>query len=525
MNKVKYYLENNPCYRSGRQREPIGIQVHTIGCAQGTAKSVADYWNQSSVEACVTYICDSDVEGKVLQLLPEWMRSWADAGWGNNSCITIECCESDYMKYVGGANYVITDKAKFIADIKRSYNTCVELCAEICKRYGWNPSDKLANGLCRISDHNEGRLKGLSSGHVDTSHLWGQIGKSIEIFRHDVEKALNGEINVSEPQSTGDKIEEKQIYRVRKSWSDVTSQIGAYEILENAKNNCPSGYSVFDINGKEMYSVKSVGTQAADIKGTEKERAEMLLELVKRNDNSGILYSVTTAQAILESGYCSTDLSLNANNLFGMKKTLSGNDWTTVWDGHSVYNKNTKEQDAYGNEYTVNADFRKYQCVEDSIRDHSMYLLGAKNGTEPRYKNLINAKSYYEAICIIKNGGYATDTQYISKISSIIQKYNLDRYDKVPSESNKTVIEPPKASKLYIVQVGFYNSSSKANTQAKKMRDAKIDCIVAKKNDGFMIQCGAYEIEENAKKKVEELKKNSYIKKNKIQPFYFAKEQ
>lgn len=42
-------------------------------------------------------------------------------------------------------------------------------------------------------------------------------------------------------------------YRVRKSWEDAASQIGAYKDLENAKANCPEGYSVFDWNGNCAY--------------------------------------------------------------------------------------------------------------------------------------------------------------------------------------------------------------------------------------------------------------------------------
>lgn len=47
------------------------------------------------------------------------------------------------------------------------------------------------------------------------------------------------------------------LYRVRKSWSDVKSQIGAYRILENAKKECDSrsGYSVFDKNGVKVYPI------------------------------------------------------------------------------------------------------------------------------------------------------------------------------------------------------------------------------------------------------------------------------
>ena len=48
----------------------------------------------------------------------------------------------------------------------------------------------------------------------------------------------------------------KQLYRVRKSWTDAKSQIGAFSSLENAKNACKLGYSVFDINGNIVYPAK-----------------------------------------------------------------------------------------------------------------------------------------------------------------------------------------------------------------------------------------------------------------------------
>lgn len=42
-------------------------------------------------------------------------------------------------------------------------------------------------------------------------------------------------------------------YRVRKSWDDAKSQIGAYSILDNAKEACKDGYTVYDWNGKAVY--------------------------------------------------------------------------------------------------------------------------------------------------------------------------------------------------------------------------------------------------------------------------------
>ena len=48
----------------------------------------------------------------------------------------------------------------------------------------------------------------------------------------------------------------KSLYRVRVSWDNTKSQIGAYSSLENAKKACKTGYFVFDANGKVIYPVK-----------------------------------------------------------------------------------------------------------------------------------------------------------------------------------------------------------------------------------------------------------------------------
>ena len=47
-----------------------------------------------------------------------------------------------------------------------------------------------------------------------------------------------------------------QLYRVRTAWNKAASQIGAYRVLENAKANCPEGYSIFDASGKKIYTHK-----------------------------------------------------------------------------------------------------------------------------------------------------------------------------------------------------------------------------------------------------------------------------
>ena len=54
-------------------------------------------------------------------------------------------------------------------------------------------------------------------------------------------------------------------YRVRKSWADSKSQIGAFKGLANAKECADKnpGYSVFDVNGVNIYTPKITAPTAS----------------------------------------------------------------------------------------------------------------------------------------------------------------------------------------------------------------------------------------------------------------------
>ena len=90
------------------------------------------------------------------------------------------------------------------------------------------------------------------------------------------------------------------------------------------------GYSVYDENGKCVYTVTAKGFQASDLKGLSeadkiKKMAPLYQDCMKK---TGMLASVGLAQFCLESGYGTTDLAEFANNLHGMKCSLSGNTWS-----------------------------------------------------------------------------------------------------------------------------------------------------------------------------------------------------
>ena len=209
-----------------------------------------------------------------------------------------------------------------------------------------------------------------------------------------------------------------------------------------ANKSCPGNWlyaRMDDLAEKVTASLGGTG-DAADTKGMQSAVFASLseAEVIKKigalftadQKKTGILASVSLAQFILESGYGKSELAQNANNVFGMKCSLSGNTWAgSVWDGTSKYTKQTKEQNADGSYLTITADFRKYSCVEDSIADHSAYLLGAKNGSRLRYDGLKGCTDYKKAVQIIKDGGYATSLTYVEKLCSIIERWNLTQYD------------------------------------------------------------------------------------------------
>ena len=185
---------------------------------------------------------------------------------------------------------------------------------------------------------------------------------------------------------------------------------------------------------------------------------------------SGILASVSMAQFILESGYGKSELAQGANNCFGMKKSLSGNTWSdSTWDGSSVYTKKTQEQNADGTYVTITAYFRRYSCVEDSIADHSAYLLGAKNGSKLRYEGLKGCTDYKKAAQIIKDGGYATSLTYVDKLCSIIERWKLTQYD-VAGEASDVVkyYRVRKSWEDAASQLGAYTILANAKAMADK---------------------------------------------------------
>lgn len=179
-------------------------------------------------------------------------------------------------------------------------------------------------------------------------------------------------------------------------------------------------------------SVSGSNLQATQFKTMSTKQFIKVLGPIAQADykKTGVLASVTLAQAINESGWGKTVLAQKGNNIFGMKIRLSENTWSgSTWDQKSYVTISTKEE-YKGKKVTIQAKFRKYKNVAQSIGDHSAYLKNAKNGSSKRYKGLTSTTSYAKQLSIIQKGGYCTWSSYVSELKSIIKKYNLTQYDK-----------------------------------------------------------------------------------------------
>jgi hypothetical protein len=131
---------------------------------------------------------------------------------------------------------------------------------------------------------------------------------------------------------------------------------------------------------------------------------------------SRVLASLTMAQAILESAWGTSELAVKANALFGIKAD-------SRWSG-KTYTKVTKECYDGKTYIDVTAAFRAYDSWEQSIADHSAFLVVGS-----RYAAVIGETGYRAACRAIKAAGYATAPDYAEKLINIIEAYGLAIYD------------------------------------------------------------------------------------------------
>ena len=282
--KMKYNENNKPlvcmmtqstCYKGTSTMTPKGVLWHSTGANNPTLKryvqpddnapnkdelikiigknQYGNDWNHINRQAGLNCWIGKLADGTVatVQTMPWNYKPWGcgsgSKGSCNNGWIQFEICEDG-----------LTDKNYF----DKVYKEACEITAYLCKMYNIDPKGTVTvNGVKvpTILCHADSYDYKMGSNHGDVDHWFPKHGKSMATAREDVAKLLAADAPVTpapQPQPTPTPAPAKELYRVRKSWDDAKSQIGAYSILDNAKKACDTAgpaYSVYDSKGAKVY--------------------------------------------------------------------------------------------------------------------------------------------------------------------------------------------------------------------------------------------------------------------------------
>lgn len=245
MNITEAICTGNRRYKAAEPLNPKGVVLHSIGTPQPRASVLRDYWNRDASAYVVHYMVDDKT---ILHCMPDNLKCWHVGSPGNGQWLGIEMGEPSQIKYTSGAHFNVSDLEAARTYVKACYENAVCLLARLCEKYGWNPYTAI------LTHYEISKRKLSNTDHVDPQHLWDGLGMgySLLTLRRDVAVAM-GSASAPEAPSTPGAPASGQMYRIRKSWADAASQIGAYTNLDYAKAACKDGYAVFDANGKQVW--------------------------------------------------------------------------------------------------------------------------------------------------------------------------------------------------------------------------------------------------------------------------------
>lgn len=184
--------------------------------------------------------------------------------------------------------------------------------------------------------------------------------------------------------------------------------------------------------------------------------------------------SITLAQGIFESACGTSKLATEGNNHFGIKCHKN-------WEGMTILIDDDELQEC----------FRKYDKVEDSYSDHSLFLT-----TRDRYKNLfkLDIMDYKAWARGLKEAGYATNPEYANRLISLIERFNINRWDSLYLQPN-LVISPEKEvdeKEEIIVQQKHLSRPINQTTEGEnkhenERKESRADNVVNKTQSGKVV--------------------------------------
>lgn len=193
MTIVNSIATRNPCYKAGRTIKPEGIILEGVGCPQPSAKVFAHNRNRENCEGkCAHAFVDAN-NGSIVQILPWYHRGWHCGKHprtkknANDTHIGIQLCEPSQIRYKKKNEIeLVGDKEKALAAVQRVYKSAVELCAKLCKDFGFDPSKA-------ILSRKEAYEAQICSMQASPEFVWDVVGATYEMdtFRADVQIAMS----------------------------------------------------------------------------------------------------------------------------------------------------------------------------------------------------------------------------------------------------------------------------------------------------------------------------------------------
>lgn len=232
--KLVNYTKISPNRSINRNHTIDTVSIHCV-VGQCSVETLGSIFASTSKEASSNYGIGYD--GRIGMYVEEKDRSWCTSSASNdNRAITIEVASDTYHPYR------VNDAA---------YKSLIILLVDICKR----------NGIKELKWKADKSLIGQVDKQNMTVHRWFANKSCPGDYLYNLHGQIAKEVNAQLGSGTSS-MAKKTLYRVRKTWKDVKSQKGAFYDLSNAKKCADknNGYSVFDENGKAVYTSKSTNT-------------------------------------------------------------------------------------------------------------------------------------------------------------------------------------------------------------------------------------------------------------------------
>lgn len=217
---------------------PIGVTVHNTGSISvSSSTTMAEQYTRATVngnmkDVRVHFYVDDVCAWQNLPLSLSGWHAADGSGNGNRKTISIEV----------------------IGNSKKAEDNAAKLIAYLLDQHNWNVNSNLYTHThwLNVRDGKKGTIDELNTMKNSYKMCPIYILPHWNEFKQLVSSKQRN--NSPKPNPT------TNLYRVRKTWEDAKSQIGAFGDLNNAKAACKPGYTVFDSNGVKIYSVSDNST-------------------------------------------------------------------------------------------------------------------------------------------------------------------------------------------------------------------------------------------------------------------------